>query len=128
MATGGIEVVGQEVEEASAKVLEVLEVGFADLAEEETLEARDALAVVDADLGEEPVGFAPAPGAAVADGSGAVGFVAEASGRAGGELAGLEDDARLGEVEELVGGTALFQAEVEELFQFGLGDRGQVHG
>ena len=97
---------GRRQEEAPAEVLEVFEVGFADFAEEEAFEAGDALAVIGAHLGEEPVGFAAAAGAAVADGRGAVGQVAEAGGGAGGELPGLEDDAGADEVLHLILGTA----------------------
>ena len=120
-AAGGVELVGQAGEEALAEVFEVFEVGFADFAEEEAFEAGDALAIVGAHLGEEPVGFAAAASAAVADGGGAVGLIAEAGGGAGGELPGLEDDAGADEVQELVAGTAVLQAELEELFQLVLG-------
>ena len=82
-AAGGGEVVGEVAEEPAAEVVEVFAVGFADFAQEQALEAGEALAVIDAHLGEEPEGFAAAAGAAVADGGGAVGEVAEAGGGAG---------------------------------------------
>ena len=86
------------------------------------------MAVVGAHLGEEPVGFAAAASAAVADGGGAVGAIAEAGGGAGRELPGLEDDAAADEVQELVAGTTVLQAELEELFEFMLGGRSEGGG
>ena len=97
-AAGGGELMREPAEEAAAEVLEVFEVGFADLAQQEAFQAGEALAVVHAHLGEEPEGFAAAAGAAVADGGGAVRAVAEAGGGAGGELLGLEEHAGADEV------------------------------
>jgi len=102
-AAGGIEVVGEALEEALAEALEVFEVGFADFAEEEAVEAREALAIVGAHLGEEPVGFTAAAGTTIADRLGAIGEIAETRGGTGGELAGLEDDAGVEEVLDLIG-------------------------
>jgi len=120
---------GKVAEQAKAEVLEVFEIGFADFAEEEALEARVALAIVSAHLGEEPEGFAAAAGAAVADGGGAVVLVAEAGGGAGGELFGLEDEAGIEEVADLVrralsgagggGEIARGEAEAEDGLEFG---------
>ena len=116
-AAGGVELVREVFKDTAAEAFKVFEVGLADLAEEEAFEAGDALAIVGAELGEEPVGFAAAAGAAIADGLGAVGLVAKPGGSAGGELAILQDDTGVGEVEELVAGTAVLEAELEEVLQ-----------
>ena len=108
----------REMEEALAKALEVFEIGFDDFTEEKTVEARAALAIVGAHLGGEPVSLAAAASAAVADGIGTAGLIAEPGGGTGGQLAGLEDNAGAGEVEELVPGATLLQTELEELFEF----------
>ena len=79
-------------EDALTKVLEAFEVGLADLAEEEAFQARHALAIVGTKLGDEPMGFAATACAAVANSFGAIRFVAEARGGAGGELPGLKND------------------------------------
>jgi len=94
------------VEEALAKTFEVFEVGFADFTEEETVEAGDALTVVGPDLGEEPVSFAAAASAAIADGAGAVRIITEPSGRAGRKLPGLEEEAGANKVLHLIARTA----------------------
>ena len=78
---------------AATQILEVFEVGFADCAQQQAFEAGQALAIVDAHLGQQPVRFAAAASAAIADGGGAVGLVAKAGGGAGGELPGLQRDA-----------------------------------
>ena len=119
---------GEALEEALAEVFHILEIGFTDFTEEEAFEAGDALAIVGADLGKQPVGFAAAASAAEADGLGASGQVAEASGGTGGELAGLEEDAGLNEVEQLVPGTTVLQAELEEVFQLLLLGRSEGWG
>ncbi len=103
-ARGG-EVVGQAREKAAAEVLEVLEVGFADLAEEETFETGETLAIVHAHLREQPKGFAATAGAAEADGGGPSRRITETGGGAGRELPGLEDDAGADEVLHLIQGT-----------------------
>ena len=105
-AAAGSEFMGQAEEEAAAEVLEVLEVGFADFAEEEAFEAGPALAIIGAQLGEEPMGFAAAARAAETDGGGADGLIAEAGGGAGRELAGLENDAGPSKVFRLIERTA----------------------
>ncbi len=115
MPREALKLVGEVGEEALAEVVEVFEVGFADFAQEEAFEAGEALAIVGAHLGEEPVGFAAAAGAAVADGGGAVGVIAEAGGGAGGELAGLEEDAGADEVLDLVDGTTRSPGVADEL-------------
>jgi hypothetical protein len=92
-AAGGVEGIFEPGEEAPAEVIEPFEVGLADFAEEETFQPRHALAIINAHLGNEPVGFAAATGTAIADRGGAAGLVAEAGGGAGGELPGLEQDA-----------------------------------
>ena len=61
--------------------------------------------------------FATAASAAVADGFGAIGKIAEPGGSAGGELPGLEDDAGIGEVQELILGTTLLQSKLKNLFE-----------
>jgi len=109
--------VGQAGEKAPAEDLKVFEIGLADFPEEEAIETGEALAIVGAELGEEPVGFAAAAGAAETDGAGTAGGIAEASGGAGGELPFLEDETGIGEVEKLIPRTARVDAELEELFQ-----------
>ena len=95
-------------------------VGFADLAQEQALEAGKALAVIGPHLGQEPVRFAAATSAAVADGGGTIGLVTKTGGGAGAELALLEDQASGVEVGDLVlraagafGGFELFLEPVE---------------
>ena len=66
------------------------------------------------------MGFAAAAGAAITDGAGATGEVANASGGAGGELAVLEDNASAGKVEELILGATVLLAELNEFFQLSL--------
>ena len=102
-AAGRIEPVRQGGEEPLAEGREVFEIRFADLPEEEAFEAGNALAVIGAELGKEPVRFAAAPGPAVADGGGAGGVIAEPGGGAGGQLARLEADAGADEFLDLVG-------------------------
>lgn len=102
------EIVRQTAEETEAEILEVFEVGLGDFAEEEALEAGAALAIVGAHLGEEPKTFTATAGATIADGGGAVGGIAGASGRAGGELTVLKDEARADEVFELIFGATGF--------------------
>ena len=120
---------GQAGEDVLAEVFKVFEVGLADLAQEEALEARDALAVVGAHLSEEPVGFAAAASATVADGGRAVGPIAEAGGGTGRELLFQEDDAGADKVQELVAGTTVLPAKLEELLQLLLGKwRKRRHG
>jgi len=94
--------VGEAGEEALAEVLEVFEVGLADLAEEQALETRETLAVVQAHLGEEPEGFAAAASAAEADGRGAIREVASAGGGTGFQLARLQYDADAVEILHLI--------------------------
>ena len=115
----------QQREEALAKILQILEIRFADFAEEKTFQAGEALAIVSAHLGQEPVGFPAAARAAVADGLGTVGLIAATCGGAGGQLRGQEHQAGVREVEELVLGAPLLLAELKELRQPGLRSWGQ---
>jgi hypothetical protein len=92
----------QAAQQAAAEVLEVFAIGLADFAEEEAFEVREALAIVERHLGEEPKGFAAAACAAEADGGGTAGMVAEASGGAGSELLRLEKDPGVDEVFHLI--------------------------
>lgn len=119
-AARGVELVGQPGEEALAQGFEIFEVGFADLAEEEAVETGAALAIIGPHLSKEPVGFAAAASAAVADGPRPIRLVAEPGGGTGGELTRLQDKADVGEVEELIARAAVLQAELEKGFQFGL--------
>src|SRR5262249_2016482 len=123
--TVGGKLVFEVSEEALAKVLEVFHVGFAHLAEEQALEAGHALAIVGAHLGEEPVAFAAAACAAVADCGWAVGVVAEPGGSARGQLAWLEDEARAHKILHLFGRTSGLLACGEVMFQLGHGFRTQ---
>jgi hypothetical protein len=104
-ASGGI-VMREVTEEAVTEILEVFAVGFADLAEEETFEAGEALTIIGTELGEEPEGFAAAAGAAKADGGGAVGLITKPSSGTCGELTVLEDETGVDEVPHLIQGTA----------------------
>jgi hypothetical protein len=72
-----------------AQIFEVFAIGFSDFSQEQAFEAGETLAIVQGHLSEHPKGFSTAAGAAKADGGGAVGLIANASGRAGGELARL---------------------------------------
>jgi len=91
---------------ATADVIEVFEIGFADFSNEEALETGEALAIIGAHLSQEPMGFPAATSAAVTDEGGTVEMVTEADGSAGFELTGMEADPGAGEVEELIAGTA----------------------
>ena len=91
---------------ATADVIEVFEIGFADFSNEEAFEARIALAIIGADLRKEPMGFTAAASAAVTDEGGTFGIVTEAGGSAGLELTGVEADPSAGEVDELIVRTA----------------------
>src|SRR5580693_81764 len=91
-AARGVKGIFETGKEAPAEVIEAFEVGLADLAQEEAFQTRAALAIINAHLGNKPVGFAAATGTAIADGGGATGLVAEAGGGAGNELPGLEED------------------------------------
>ena len=77
-------------------------IGFADFAQEEAFESGHTLAIIGAHLGEEPVRFTAAASAAITDGGGSIGQVAQAGSGAGGELPGLEDEAGVEEVLDLV--------------------------
>ena len=92
----------QAAQQAAAEVLEIFAVGLAHFAEEEAFEAREALAIIDGHLGEEPKGFAAAARAAETDGGGTAGMVAEASGGAGSELLRLEEHPGVDEVFHLI--------------------------
>src|SRR5580765_1351195 len=87
-----------------AQVVEIFAIGFADLAEDDGFEFGEALAIVSADLGHEPVGFAAAASAAVTDGPGTGGMVAGTGDGTSGELTGLEENVGAVEVADLVGG------------------------
>jgi hypothetical protein len=78
-AIGG-ELMRQLTEEPLAQVLEVLHVRFANVPQEEALQAGQALAIVGSQLAEEPVGLAAASCATVTDGGWAVFSVTEAGG------------------------------------------------
>lgn len=59
-AARDVELMREPLEETATEGFEVFAVGLADLAEEQAFESRDALAIVGAELGEEPVGFTAA--------------------------------------------------------------------
>ena len=101
-ALGGVPLMREPREKTPSEVLEVFDIRFADLPEEQTFEAGEALAIIRPHLGNEPVRLATAAGAAKADGGGAIGSVAEPGGGAGGELAGLQDDAGADKILHLV--------------------------
>ena len=116
-AARAVEGVREGGQDATAEIIEILGIGFADLAQEEALEPGDALTIVRAQLGEEPVGFAAAARAAVTDGFGSVRLIAQTGGGAGGELARLEEDAGADEILHLVGGAAGLPAVPGELIR-----------
>ncbi len=122
-ARGSVEGVVEAGQDALAEVVEAFDIGFGGFPEEEALEAGEPLAIIGADLGEEPVGFAGAASAAVADGGGAAGLIAEAGGGAGSELAGLKENAGADEVLDLIVGTAGRDGVADELG----GVDGEVH-
>jgi hypothetical protein len=66
---------GRAIEQFAAQVFGMLQVRFADFAQEQAFQAGDALAVVGAELGQQPMRLPAATGAAVAIGGGAVGAV-----------------------------------------------------
>jgi len=100
------EIVRQSAKDAPPKVFEVFEVGFAHFSKQEAFEAGNALAIVGAHLGEQPMGFAAATSAAVADGCWAARIIAKPGGSAGCELAVLQDDACGEEILDLIARTA----------------------
>ena len=103
-AAGGGVIVRGAVKDAAAKVFKIFAVGFADLAEQEAFEAGEALAIVEADLSDEPERLAATTSAAEADGGGAIREIAKPGGGAGGELFALRDDGPMVEVVRLVEG------------------------
>ncbi len=103
-ATGFGEGVREFSQNAQAEVAEVFAIGFADFAQQKAFESGDTLAIVRADLGDEPMGFTAAPSAAVTDSGRAVGQIAATRGGAGGKLPGLEDEAGAQEILDLVAG------------------------
>jgi len=121
--TGRNEGMVETPKSATADVVEVFEIGFADFSNEEAFEARIALAIIGADLRKEPMGFTAPAGAAVTDEGGTFGIVTEAGGSAGLELTGVEADPSAFEVDELIVRTA------KALAQRSVGDikRGAVH-
>lgn len=106
----------ERMEESTAQVFEIFEVRFADLAEEKTFKAGPALAIIGSHLSEEPMRFATATGAAIADGGWTVWLVAQARGGTGCELAGLKDNACFRQVEDLVSRAAGEPAGFDVLF------------
>src|SRR5688500_2741609 len=114
---------GEEVrqfpEDAAAQIAEAFEVGLADFAEQEAFEAGVTLAIVTAHLGDEPMTFAAATRAAIAEHGRTFLVIALARDGAGEELAFLKDDSDAGEVEHLIVGTAGATAESDVVFEFG---------
>lgn len=117
-------------QDAQAEVAEIFTIGFADFAQQEAFESGDTLAIVSAHLGDEPVRFATAAGAAVTDSGGAVREVTQAGGRAGGQLPGVEDEAGLKEIFDLVaratGGGGIGQEVIERHGVVRTWERGSV--
>lgn len=99
------------------EVAQGFEIGFTDFAEHERFETGHALAIVEADLGDEPMRFAATASTAVTDFGGAIGKVTEASRSTGGELAFLEEAAGGKEAFDLVHGAAGFNGEVNEVLE-----------
>src|SRR5262252_5207106 len=96
----------QPAKQSPAQIFKLLEVRLAHLAEQETFQSWHALTIVGTHLSEEPVRLATAARAAVADGRGPVGLVAEPRGRGGGELARLQHHTGAEEIADLVPRTA----------------------
>ena len=94
---------GPVAEDVAAEVVELFAGLFGLEAEVEGFEAREALAVVEGELGEGGVGLTGSACAAEADLGGAVGEVAGACGGVEEELLGLGDVAGAEEVMDLVG-------------------------
>src|SRR4051812_23749839 len=92
----------QFFEEAQPDVVEVFDVGLVGFAQNQTFEAGVTLAIVGTDLGEQPMRFAAAASAAIANPLGAAGLIAKPGGGAGGKLPRLENDVGAGEVRDLV--------------------------
>ena len=114
--TGFFDRMKQAVTRTRENLAESIEdvVSFGREIDRSTLDELEGI-LIGADLGTEPKGFAAAASAAVAEGARAVCNIAESSRGTGVELGGLEDNAGIEEVEELVLGTAVFKAELEGL-------------
>jgi hypothetical protein len=80
-------------EETLTQVFEPFAADFAGLTEEQDFKAGITLAIVGVDLGQEPMGFAGATGAAITGKRGAVGQIAQAGGGTGEEPGLLKDEA-----------------------------------
>ena len=106
------------LEHLAAEIVKIFAIGLSDFAEEEAFEARAALAIVGAHLGDEPVRFSTPARAAEADRSRAVRMIAATGGGAGGELARLEDDGFFDEVLHLIGRTSGGRTVPEIPFEF----------
>ena len=92
-----------------AEIAKILEIGFAYFSQEEAFEAGITLAIIEAHLGKEPMGFAAAASAAEADGEGPVRLIAEAGGGAGSELASVQGATGKQKVLDLIVRAAGFQ-------------------
>lgn len=119
LAPSGMEAMRQMSEELAPEDFEVLQVGFAHLAQEQTFETRDALAIINAELGEQPVRLTATAGATEADRRGPVRLIAEASGGAGGKLAILKDQPGAGKILQLVLGATVLQTALKGILDSG---------
>ena len=90
----------------ATKIFEIFAIRFANFSQQEALEAWEALAIVKAHLGDEPIRLAAAAGATEADGGRSAGMVTEARGGAGVELFGMQQSSGIDEVIHLVTRTA----------------------
>jgi hypothetical protein len=100
------EVVRQMPEQATPEVVEIFEIRFADLAQQQALQTRHALTIVDSQLREQPMRLATTSRTAVAHRRRPVALVTKPRRRTGRKLARLEDDARAREVPHLILGAA----------------------
>ena len=115
-AFADLEFVRDTPEDNAAQILEMFEVGLGGLAQEEAFEVGDALAIIQAHLGEHPERFTTATSAAESDGNGAIGKIALTGRATGGELFVLECDSGLEEVFDL----RFRAAEAEGSFEIGI--------
>jgi len=103
-----------------AQIAQGFKVGFADFAEHEGFEAGHALAIVEPNLGDEPMRFTAAASAAVADFGGAIGQITEAGSGAGGELSFLKEATGGDETFGLVAGATEGEGEGVVVFEAGV--------
>jgi hypothetical protein len=120
-ARTGVEGVRQMAEHTLTEVVKALDIGLAGLAEEQALKAGVTLAIIATHLSQEPMRFSAPASAAIPDGGGTVGQIAEAGGGTGSELARLEEDARANKVLNLIDRTAGSTGVASELSRIEIG-------